>query len=126
MFQGHLPVPCGQTRQNVQITSTADVAPGATAKITVQTPPVIARSLTGDRAYVFCQADQTSCIGTSCHGTPPIDFIGDKGVNGLTWESQESGDGNDRKIVFTALAHNSDPKESHHVTLTLDLSEPHP
>jgi hypothetical protein len=38
IFQCH----AGKPWQNVQVTSTADVAPGATAKITVQTPPAIA------------------------------------------------------------------------------------
>lgn len=120
IFQCH----AGKPWQKVQITSTADVAPGATAKITVQTPPSIMPSLTGDKAWLYCQADQTSCVGTSCHGTPPVDFIGEKGESGLTWESQETEGGNDRKITFTALAHNSDLKEAHHVTLTLDLATP--
>lgn len=119
-FQCH----AGKPWQKVQVTSTADVAPGATAKIIVETPPAIMPSLTGDKAFLFCQVDQTPCIGTSCHGNPPVDFIGEKGENGLTWESKESEGGNDRKITFTALAHNSDLKETHHVTLTLDLSTP--
>jgi hypothetical protein len=56
-FQCH----AGKPWQKVQVTSTADVAPGATAKITVETPPAIMPTLTGDKAFLFCQADQTLC-----------------------------------------------------------------
>ncbi len=110
----------GRPYQAVQITASAEVAPGASVPVSVQTPPQVPVGVTPERMYVFCQVDGLRCVGTSCNGKPPVDFIGHNG-DGLTWTSNTSTKG-DSKTVFTAIAHNSDPQNAHEVTLTLDLA----
>ncbi len=112
----------GHPWQAVQVSSSADVPAGGTAKISVQTPPGLPSTLTPDRMYVFCQVDEQRCTGTSCNGNPPVDFIGNHN-DGLTWESVRSESG-ETKTVFTAIVHNSDSNAPHHATLILDVPAP--
>jgi hypothetical protein len=114
-FQCHV----GHPWQAIQVAASVEVPAGGNAPVSVQTPPEIPAGLTPDRMYLFCQADGQKCTGNSCNGNPPVDFIGQQG-NGLTWQASRAPDGS-TKVVFTAMAHNSDKENAHEVTLTLDI-----
>lgn len=115
---GNFSCHAGKPSHEAQITQSVNVAPGATAQITVQGPPGLPESLNPARIYAYCTVDGHACVGTSCAGKPPVDFIGKNG-KGPTWESIRSIDGNNQ-ISFTAMAHNGD-SEAHDVTLMIDV-----
>lgn len=108
----------GKPWRAFQVAETAEVAPGATAKIVVHGPPAMAESITAAQIGAYCSVDGQSCVGTSCGGHPPVDFLDDKG-KGPSWEIIHSTDGSSQ-MVFTAHAHNTD-SEPHQVTLMIDL-----
>ncbi|WP_206241974.1 hypothetical protein [Novosphingobium terrae] len=97
--------------------SSADVAPGHSATITVQAPP--GAKINPELVDVHCQVDQKWCSGSTCGGDPPVEFITPQG-DGQTWENVRSSNG-DSKMSFTAIAHNLGKLDSHHVTLTIGI-----
>lgn len=115
---GNFSCHAGKPSHEAQITQTVAVAPGATVPITVNGPPGLPESLNPARIYAYCTVDGRACVGTSCDGKPPVDFIDENG-KGPTWENLRSADGSNQ-ITFTAKAHNSD-SEPHDVTLVMDV-----
>lgn len=108
----------GRPWRALQITESAVVEPGTTAKITVNGPPAMPASVTPASVAAYCSVDGQSCIGTSCEGHPPVNFIDEKG-KGPSWEIIHANDGSSQ-MVFTASAHNTD-SIPHQVTLMIDM-----